>query len=158
VWLRKRHRRREKKYSLIICQTEMSEELNFKVQNEMTEKKAQTLPRSICCERSGATSAVCINTAERVWYTQQSPVEIQTPTQWDMIGCSMTAPPLVLSTGSIFPATFVSLPLHLRKEKFGAVFQNATSYIYFYFFNKTFVSVKLDNLKFRKSRSFCNIL
>lgn len=59
----------------------MSEELNFKVQNEMTEMKAQTLPRNICCERSGATAAVCINTAERVWHTQQSPVEIHTPTQ-----------------------------------------------------------------------------
>jgi len=125
VWQRKRHRRREK-YSLIICQTEMSEELNFKVQNEMTEKKAQTLPRNICCERSGATSALRINTAKRVWYTQLGPVEIQTPTQWNIISCSMTAPPLVLSIGSIFPATFVSLPLHLRKEIFGTVFQNVT--------------------------------
>jgi hypothetical protein len=45
-----------------------------------------------------------------------------------MIGRSMTAPPLVLSTGNIFPAIFVSLRLHLRKEKFGAVFQNVTFY------------------------------
>jgi hypothetical protein len=44
-----------------------------------------------------------------------------------MMGCSMTATPLVLSTSSNFPATFVSL----RKEKFGAVFQNVTFYIYF---------------------------
>ena len=77
-------------------------------------------------------SAVCINTAERVCvYTQESLVEIQTPTQWNMIGCSMTASPHMLSTGSIFPTIFVSLRLHLRKEKFGAVFQNVTFYIYF---------------------------
>jgi hypothetical protein len=37
-----------------------------KVQNEMTEEKIQTFPRNICSERSGAMSAVCINTAEGV--------------------------------------------------------------------------------------------
>lgn len=58
--------KKRNKYSLIICQTEKSEELNFKVQNELTEKKIQTLPRNICSESSGAMSAVCINTAERV--------------------------------------------------------------------------------------------
>jgi len=35
---------------------------------------------------------------------QGSPVEIQTPTQWNLIGRIMTGPPHVLSPSSIFPS------------------------------------------------------
>jgi hypothetical protein len=36
-------------------------------------------------------------------YVQGSPVEIQTPAHWNLIGRSMTAPPPVLSPNSILP-------------------------------------------------------
>ena len=58
-------------------------------------------------------------------YTQGSPVQIQTPTQWNLIGRSLTAPPTVAQQCS--SASFASLRCRFRKEKSGA-FQK------FYFF------------------------
>jgi hypothetical protein len=36
-------------------------------------------------------------------YTQDNPVEIQTPFRRNLIGCCMTAPPTVLSPSNILP-------------------------------------------------------
>jgi len=61
-------------------------------------------------------------------YMQGSPVEIQIPAHWNLIGRSMTAPTAVLS-----PATFVSLRLYSRKENFGALSKCYGSNFYFIF-------------------------
>jgi hypothetical protein len=53
-----------------------------------------------------------------------SPLEIQTPTHWNLIGSSMTAPPPLLSLNSILPP---QLSVHFRKEKFGGRFKNVIS-------------------------------
>jgi hypothetical protein len=85
-------------------------------------------------------SAACtrIHTAERVYvFTQERQVEIQTPAPWNLIGCSMTAPPLVLSTSSIFHQFRLITLTFFCKEKLGVVFQNVTFLLIFYFF-KTF--------------------
>jgi hypothetical protein len=47
---------------------------------------------------------------------QGGPVKIQTPTQWNLIGHSMTALPPMLSSSSILLPT-VSLRFHSSKEK-----------------------------------------
>ena len=49
-----------------------------------------------------------MNAHGQLWvcsYLQDSPVEIQTPTRWNLIVCSMIAPPTVLSPSSILPST-----------------------------------------------------
>jgi hypothetical protein len=61
-------------------------------------------------------------------YMQGSPVEIQIPAHWNLIGRSMTAPTAVLS-----PATFVSLRLYSRKENFGALFEKLWFQFLFHF-------------------------
>jgi hypothetical protein len=50
-------------------------------------------------------------------------------------------------------ATFVSLRFHSRKTKFGALFKN----MFFSIFNcLNYVSLKMHDVKLRKSGSFCN--
>ena len=61
-------------------------------------------------------------------YIQGSPVGIQTPSHWNLIGRSMTAPPPVLSPSSILLPPFVSLCSHSRNKKFGA---HDFSFLYF---------------------------
>jgi hypothetical protein len=50
-------------------------------------------------------------------YLHASPVGIQTPTRWNLIGHGMTVPPLVLSPSSILPVpSFLCAFIHARKE------------------------------------------
>jgi hypothetical protein len=61
-------------------------------------------------------------------YIEGLPVEIPTPTRWNLIGRSMTAPPPQCSS-----VTFVSLRLHSCKEKFGVLFKNVAFYTFVWF-------------------------
>jgi hypothetical protein len=50
-------------------------------------------------------------------YIKRSPVKIQSPTHWNLIGRRMTVPPPDLSPSS--SDTYLSLLFHSRKKKFG---------------------------------------
>ena len=81
-------------------------------------------------------------------YTNGSAVKIQTPTQWNLIGRNMTAPPPVALPSSSSP-TFILLSFHCRKEKFGTHFKKFHYLIFFTFFKNCL------NVKLRKPESVC---
>jgi hypothetical protein len=58
-------------------------------------------------------------------YIKGSQFEIQTPTQWNLIGHSMTIPSPVLSPSSILPP-HSSRRAVSRKENFRAILKNVT--------------------------------
>ena len=53
-------------------------------------------------------------------YIQVGPADIRTPTPWNLIGLTMTAPPPVLSPSSILPSPSSHNVFHSHNEKFGA--------------------------------------
>jgi hypothetical protein len=55
-------------------------------------------------------------------FIRRSPVEMQTPIHWNLIGCNMTAPPPVIAQ-QYSSAYIVSEHLHSRKEKLSAHFR-----------------------------------
>jgi hypothetical protein len=55
-------------------------------------------------------------------YKQRRPGEIQTPTQWNLIARSMTAPPPVIAQ-QYSSAMLVSMRCRSRMEKFGSRFK-----------------------------------
>jgi hypothetical protein len=57
-------------------------------------------------------------------YIQGSPAEIPTPTHWNLIDRSMTAPVDCVIAQQYPSATFLSLHFHSRKKKFGACLKN----------------------------------
>jgi hypothetical protein len=64
-------------------------------------------------------------------YTQESTVEIQSTTNWNQIGHSMTCPANRVIAQQYSSATFISLRFHFCKETFGARFKNVTISILF---------------------------
>jgi hypothetical protein len=73
-------------------------------------------------------------------YIQKIPVYIQTLTHWNLIGHSMTAPPLVLSPSSILPPLSRHYVSIAAEEKFGACLKKSL-FLFFTFLNC--VGVKL---------------
>jgi hypothetical protein len=65
---------------------------------------------------------------------QSSPAEIRTPTQCNLIGRSMTAPPPVIAQ-QFSSATFLSSRFHSGNEKFGVRFKNFTISVFYYLKN-----------------------
>jgi hypothetical protein len=53
-----------------------------------------------------------------------SPVEIQIPTHWNLIGRSITSSTPYVIAQQYSSATFVSLRFHSLKQKFGSRFKN----------------------------------
>jgi hypothetical protein len=66
-------------------------------------------------------------------HIQGDAVEIQTPTHWNLIGSSMTAPAACVIAQQYSSATFILLVFHSRKEKFGALFSKVIISIFFTF-------------------------
>jgi hypothetical protein len=52
----------------------------------------------------------------KYFYKQGSPNGIQTPTHWNLISRSMTAPPPVLALSSILPPTHCAFILRKKKK------------------------------------------
>jgi len=83
-------------------------------------------------------------------YTQDSPAEIQTPKQWNLIDRSMTAPPRVLSPSSrpILPST--SSTSSLVPAIKNAVRFKKMLFQFLYFFETTWIS-EMSKFKWRYS-------
>jgi hypothetical protein len=64
-----------------------------------------------------------------------SPVEIKTPTHWNLIGSSMTAPPPVLSPNSILPPPSSHCAFSLAK-KISVLFKKKLAFLFLDFFFK----------------------
>jgi len=63
-------------------------------------------------------------------YIKESPVEIQNPAHWNLIGSSMTAHDSCVIAQQYSSAIIVSLRCHPRNEKFGENLKKCYQFIY----------------------------
>jgi hypothetical protein len=77
-------------------------------------------------------------------------LEFQTPSHWNLISRSTTAPVACVIAQQYSSATVVSLRFHPRKENCGTLFKTTLFHL-----KKNCVAVKMHNLNFPKSGSVC---
>ena len=85
-------------------------------------------------------------------YIPSSPVKIQTPTHWNLTGCSMTALPLVLSPSSLLPLLCLIF-LSFHKENLGAHFNKC----YLNYVNFVLIGSGIVTLSLGKPGSVCTV-